>query len=198
MMEYYPTDNTTSSNTMNTSFNGMINNTNSHPYSSCCAYCTHDEYTFGEDSPMSCSPYLFHQQQEQQEQEAPYKYNYLLSLMTAPDMIAYLSVPTNDDIYALPIHLQRLISEAREEILLSATSNNYTEKSAQLRLERVRTSVWLRSDGDFSILMNSLVELVSDEDELEDFLDVKVQHPHFHNLIPAEEPYSLSTQTHTH
>lgn len=175
-MEFYPTTDSTSttaattSNTTATSyFDGMSTSTTAHPYSSCCAYCTHDEYTFGEDSPMSCSPYLFQPPTHQNHQEEPYKYNYLLNLMTAPDMIAYLSV-YNDDIYALPIHLQRLISEAREEILLSATSNNYTEKSAQLRLERVRTSVWLRSDGDFSILMNSLVELVSDEDELEDLL----------------------------
>ncbi|KAG2206494.1 uncharacterized protein EV154DRAFT_507650 [Mucor mucedo] len=143
----------------------------SHPYNSSCGYChDHEEsYIFGEDS-ISCSP-VFESCSVRFEQE-PFRYNYLLNLMTAPDMNAYLSVASfNDDIYALPIHLQRLISEAREEILLSK-NKNYTEKSAQLRLERVRNLVWQRSAGDFSILMNTLVELVSDEDELEDLLRI--------------------------
>lgn len=144
-----------------------------HPYNSSCGYCHHDEevYIFGEDS-ISCSP-VFESCYVRLYEQEPFRYNYLLNLMTAPDMNAYLSVASfNDDIYALPIHLQRLISEAREEILLSATNKNYTEKSAQLRLERVRNLVWLRSAGDFSILMNTLVELVSDEDELEDLLRI--------------------------
>ncbi|GAA5801703.1 hypothetical protein HPULCUR_007154 [Helicostylum pulchrum] len=146
-----------------------------HPYNSSCGYCHLDEehYTFGEDS-MSCLPTFetFNIIPSHNEQE-PYRYNYLLNLMTAPDMNAYLSATSfNDDIYALPIHLQRLISEAREEILLSNSNKNYKEKSAQLRLEKVRQLVWLRSDGDFSILMNTLTELVSDEDELEDLLRI--------------------------
>lgn len=144
-----------------------------HPYNSSCGYCHHDEehYIFGEDS-VSCSPVFETCNIPSYEQE-PYRYNYLLNLMTAPDMVAYLSSPSfNDDIYALPIHLQRLISEAREEILMSIADKNYKEKSAQLRLEKLRQLVWLRSGGDFSILMNILSELVSDEDELDDLLRI--------------------------
>ncbi|OAD02177.1 hypothetical protein MUCCIDRAFT_156452 [Mucor lusitanicus CBS 277.49] len=99
-----------------------------------------------------------------QPKEEPYRYNYLLNLMTAPDMSAYLSV-ANDDIYALPIHLQKLIIEAKEEIVLK-----HEEKPAQIRLQKVRNHIWRRADGDFAILMNMLIELVSDEDELEDLL----------------------------
>ncbi|CEP14777.1 hypothetical protein [Parasitella parasitica] len=99
-----------------------------------------------------------------QPKEEPYRYNYLLNLMTAPDMSAYLSV-ANDDIYVLPIHLQKLIIEAKEEITLS-----HVEKPAQMRLQKVRNHIWRRSDGDFAILMNLLIELVSDEDKLEDLL----------------------------
>jgi hypothetical protein len=71
----------------------------------------------------------------------------------------------HDDIFNLPIHLQKLIIEAKEEIVLKNT-----DKPAQQRLERVRNHIWQRSDGDFSILMNTLIELVFDEDELEDLL----------------------------
>ncbi|KAF1806540.1 hypothetical protein V8B55DRAFT_1457539 [Mucor lusitanicus] len=137
----------------------------SHPYSASCGYCHHDEithYTFGEDSSMT-SP-LFINTIVNQPKEEPYRYNYLLNLMTAPDMSAYLSV-ANDDIYALPIHLQKLIIEAKEEIVLK-----HEEKPAQIRLQKVRNHIWRRADGDFAILMNMLIELVSDEDELEDLL----------------------------
>jgi hypothetical protein len=164
MMQYQHQQNTTNASTTH------------HPYNSSCNYChhsdSHHQYTYGEDSISSSPPYEtcyynpFHSSKPVEAE--PYRYSYLLNLITAPDMTAYLSVAGfTDDIYALPLHLQRLISEAREEIVFATT-----EKSAQLRLERVRKLVWLRSDGDFFNLMNQLNELISDEEELEDLLRI--------------------------
>ncbi|KAI8369783.1 hypothetical protein EDC96DRAFT_503392 [Choanephora cucurbitarum] len=125
-----------------------------HLYSSSCTYCQHDNELI--------NPFHHDKQQE----EEVYRYNYLLNLMTAPDMSAYLTVVHDDDnVYALPIHLQRLISEAREEIVL-----NSHDKQAQIRLERLRQHLWQRSGGDMSILMVILNEIISDEGELEDLL----------------------------
>ncbi|KAI8880130.1 hypothetical protein K501DRAFT_225385 [Backusella circina FSU 941] len=99
--------------------------------------------------------------------------------MTAPDMGAYLSAASfTDDVYALPLHLQRLISEAKEEIVLKYTTQKQqgiamaTESPALRRLEHVRTYIWMRSDGDFANLMSAINELVTDEDELADLLRV--------------------------
>jgi hypothetical protein len=136
--------------------NFTYNTNKQHPYNASCGYCQHDDYTYGEDAIEFIYPTTSSLE--------PFRYNYLLNLMTAPDMSAYLSVD-HDDIFNLPIHLQRLIIEAKEEIVLKNT-----DKPAQQRLERVRNHIWQRSDGDFSILMNTLIELVSDEDELEDLL----------------------------
>ncbi|KAI8357289.1 hypothetical protein BD560DRAFT_406437 [Blakeslea trispora] len=144
MMDFHTTPNT----------NSDTSSSECHPYSSSCTYCQHDNELI--------NPFYHDKQQEEQ----VYRYNYLLNLMTAPDMSAYLSVVHDDDsIYALPIHLQRLISEAREEIVL-----NSHDKQAQLRLERLRRHLWQRSGGDMSILMVILNEIVFDEGELEDLL----------------------------
>lgn len=129
-------------------------NKHEHPYSLSCRYCHHQDdlmyYPIGEDSTV--------------EQE-PFKYNYLLNLMIAPDMNAYLLL-NDDDVFNLPIHLQKLIIEAKEELVFDK------EKPAQKKLENLRRLLWQRSHGDFSILMNTLVELVSDEGELEDLLRI--------------------------
>ncbi|RCI05254.1 hypothetical protein CU098_012532 [Rhizopus stolonifer] len=126
-----------------------------HPYSASCAYCKHHNELLNP----------FYNEIDKQQEEDVYRYNYLLNLMTAPDMSAYLSIVHDEDsMCTLPIHLQCLISEAKEEIVLS------TDKRAQLRLERLRRHLWQRSGGDLSILMMILKEIVTDEDELEDLL----------------------------
>jgi hypothetical protein len=151
---------------------------NSHPYSASCGYCHHGplaHYTFGEDSIVATTNSILDENYFTQEE--PFRYNYLLNLMTAPDMGAYLSAASfTDDVYALPLHLQRLISEAKEEIVLNYTKQKErlatTESPALRRLEHVRTYIWMRSDGDFANLMSAINELVTDEDELADLLRV--------------------------
>ncbi|ORZ09194.1 hypothetical protein BCR42DRAFT_423928 [Absidia repens] len=113
-----------------------------------------------------------------QNQDQPFKYDYLLNLFTTPDMASYLSQSViTDDVYALPIHLQRLLLEAKEEVVLARTRLNHDGQSlspanhpALERLERVRSFCWLRSDADIANLMSSVVELVADDDELEHIL----------------------------
>ncbi|KAI8071822.1 hypothetical protein BC940DRAFT_317018 [Gongronella butleri] len=116
-----------------------------------------------------------------------FQYTYMLNLLVTPDMEAYLAETAfSDDVYALPIHLQRLLVEAKEEVVLdkrtkgdrcknpepSTTSSTPTatamaEHPALERLKRVRAFCWLRSDADIANLMSTLVELVADDDELD-------------------------------
>lgn len=109
-----------------------------------------------------------------------YHYNYLVNLFTAPDMKAFLAQASpNEDLYALPIHLQRLISEAKEEVVLEASQQSQPDKEQQQykrmpaldRLERVRSYVRMQSCGDLANLMLGLAELVWDDDELEHVLE---------------------------
>ncbi|CAO3624907.1 unnamed protein product [Cunninghamella echinulata] len=90
------------------------------------------------------------------EYNPPFKYNYLLNLFSAPNMAAFLAEATvTDDLYALPIHLQRLISEAKEEVVIERTRLNQegefsTTHPALQRLERVRSYCWLRAGADMA------------------------------------------------
>lgn len=140
----------------------------SHLYDDSCGYCAPDLYTFGDDylvlpvDPVETFPY-----------------NYLVSLFTAPDMAQYLvQASVTEDVHALPIHLQRLISEAKEEAVLERikakqqSDKQQSELIALKRLQRVRDYVWARSSGDVANLMSALTELISDEDELESILDI--------------------------
>ncbi|KAI8393439.1 uncharacterized protein BYT42DRAFT_551041 [Radiomyces spectabilis] len=146
---------------------------NDHLYSDCCGYCHHDifNYPYGEDS---CPFYNVYQPKPLIEE--PFHYNYLLNLFTAPDMKAYLmGTGFSEDVYALPIHLQRLISEAKEEVVIESTKANQVIASqpsftALSQLERVRNFVWMCSDGDVANLMQCIIQLISDEDELENLL----------------------------
>lgn len=126
--------------------------------SSCCEYCHKEEYyKYGEDSLCNNGRSVG--------LEEPFKYNYFLNLMIAPDINAYLLL-NDDDIFNLPLHLQKLIIEAKEEIVFDK------EKPAQKKLEKLKYVLWQRSHGDFSILMNTLTELVSSEGELEELLEI--------------------------
>ncbi|KAL0073251.1 hypothetical protein J3Q64DRAFT_1632263 [Phycomyces blakesleeanus] len=102
--------------------------------------------------------------------QRPFQYNYLLNLFTAPDMKAYLAQTSfTEDVYGLPLHLQRLISEAKEEVVLVQTTEQTS--LALNRLELVRKYIWMQSDGDVASLIMALVQLVSDEDDLGHMLD---------------------------
>jgi hypothetical protein len=127
----------------NNNININYNHNNTHPYSSSCGYCLDNLFI---------------------EEEQPFQYNHLIHLLTAPDIKTYLSTTSiTEDVYALPIHIQILISEAKEEIISNSISQK-TTNTAQTRLERLKTFVWQRSNGDIANLMSTLVELMSNED----------------------------------
>ncbi|KAI9494072.1 hypothetical protein BDB00DRAFT_820745 [Zychaea mexicana] len=148
------------------------NTTTPHLYSASCGYC-HYAYPFDDD--------LIRPTIANDNDDTPFQYNYLLSLFTAPDMAKHLAqTNVSEDVYALPIHLQRLISEAKEEVVLERIKATQNEKQndnpqqplALTRLERVRNYVWMQSGGDVANLMMTLTELMSDEDELENVLGI--------------------------
>ncbi|KAG2220469.1 hypothetical protein INT45_011473 [Circinella minor] len=120
----------------------------------------------------------------------PMQYHYLLNLFTAPDMRSYLArAHFTEDVYMLPIHLQRLMSEAKEEIICGKIKKEEIKKhnvnpiipqeeqkkepnyNATQRLERLREYVWARSGHDISNIMRIIYELIEDEDELVNILN---------------------------
>ncbi|KAI7853804.1 hypothetical protein BDC45DRAFT_569777 [Circinella umbellata] len=122
----------------------------------------------------------------------PMQYHYLLNLFTAPDMRSYLArAQFTEDVYMLPIHLQRLMSEAKEEIICGKIKEEEIKKhnvnpiippeeqakeptyDATQRLERIREYVWARSGHDISNIMRIIYELIEDEDELINILNSK-------------------------
>ncbi|EIE87501.1 hypothetical protein RO3G_12212 [Rhizopus delemar RA 99-880] len=84
----------------------------------------------------------------------------------APDMKRYLKeMPLSDDIYQLPVHLQKLILEARMELIMSNENGAYT------RLEKVRN--YIRSVSgpeDAAAMIEQVNQLVRDDDELSNVL----------------------------
>ncbi|KAJ8653911.1 hypothetical protein O0I10_010479 [Lichtheimia ornata] len=141
---------------------------NQHLYSASCGYCS---CHLDEDC-------LHPVDKLQSDNDTPFQYNYLMGLFSSPDMVTYLSESSmNEDIYALPIHLQRLLSEAKEEVVLKRIhkeqdrpSNDQPPLVALTRLSRVRNYLRIQSGGDMANMMYALVELMSDEDELENVL----------------------------
>lgn len=91
---------------------------------------------------------------------------YLVSLFLAPDMTRYLKETSmSDDIYNLPIHFQKIISEARMEVFMSNKKN-----TALRRLENLRAYVDSVSQGDTAAVVTTLNELLNDEDEVSNIL----------------------------
>ncbi|KAI9320908.1 hypothetical protein BX666DRAFT_1852182 [Dichotomocladium elegans] len=110
--------------------------------------------------------------------EQPVSYPYLLELFTVPDMRTFLTnASITDDVYALPIHLQRLISEAKEELVIARTKeeagtpwDDPRHFRAIERLERLRSSIWVQAGHDASNLISVVTELIRDDDELQHVL----------------------------
>ncbi|KAL4212655.1 ankyrin repeat-containing domain protein [Rhizopus microsporus] len=91
---------------------------------------------------------------------------YILNLFMAPDMKRYLiETPLSDDIYQLPVHLQRLVLEARMELKM------VKENGAYQRLERVRDFVRsVAGPEDTAAMIQVVNHLVYDDDELSTIL----------------------------
>ncbi|KAI8647196.1 ankyrin repeat-containing domain protein [Parasitella parasitica] len=110
-----------------------------------------------------------------QEKDHPFSCIYLLNLFSAPDMTRYLAeTPIPDDVYDLPIHIQKLICEARMEVLVSKqknfpqTSNN---NNAIRRLEKVQEYIKGVAHYDTAAIIDTLNELINDEDEMSAILE---------------------------
>ncbi|CDS05507.1 hypothetical protein LRAMOSA08035 [Lichtheimia ramosa] len=148
---------------------GIAPEQSQHLYSASCGYCS---CHLDEDC-------LHPVDKLQSDNGTPFQYNYLMGLFSSPDMVTYLSESSMDeDIDALPIHLQRLLSEAKEEVVLKRIYEEQDRQSndqqqpfvALSRLARVRNYLRIQSGGDMANMMCALVELMSDEDELENVL----------------------------
>ncbi|KAG1057062.1 hypothetical protein G6F46_003863 [Rhizopus delemar] len=131
--------------------------------SSCCNFCQLENSSFTpfeETSPMGLetpplnSVYL--------EESQPFSLIYILNLFMAPDMKrCLLEMPLSDDIYQLPVHFQRLILEARMELIMS------TDNGAYQRLERVRDFIRnVAGPEDIAVMIETVNQLVYDDDEL--------------------------------
>ncbi|KAI9255638.1 hypothetical protein BDA99DRAFT_517281 [Phascolomyces articulosus] len=167
---------TTDSSTDSTTAHTTSTTTPLHLYNTSCTYCHYSYPNFHDDiiQPTTYSS-------GRTDDDTPFQYNYLLSLFTSPDMVKHLTQASiSEDVSALPIHLQRLISEAKEEVVLERIkAKQYQQEHSQqeqplalIRLERVRNYVRMQSGGDTANLMMTLTELMSDEDELENVLGI--------------------------
>lgn len=96
--------------------------------------------------------------------DQPFTCIYLTNLFLAPDMARYLQETTiSDNVYDIPLHLQKLICEAKLEVQM----NNKDDKHYALKkLEKVRSYVQAMAHGDTSALISALNELIQNEDEL--------------------------------
>lgn len=148
--------------------------------SSCCSYCCDDDSFSGslivnefESQTLSTTPpleNLFYKNEE----DKPFSCIYLLNLFMAPDMARYLAETSiSDDVYSLPVHLQKLICEARMEVLLSKQKNHPTSdnNNAVKRLEKVREYIKSVAHHDTAATIATLNELIHDDDEMSIILE---------------------------
>lgn len=135
---------------------------------SCCSFCRDDtdsnQNTLLESQTLSLTPPLENVYYTT-DQGQPFSCIYLLNLFLAPDMKRYLKETSiSDDVYNLPVHLQRLISEARMELLVSK------QDTACKRLLKLKSYIDSVSHHDTESVINILIELVHNEDELTNIL----------------------------
>jgi hypothetical protein len=103
------------------------------------------------------------------DESQPFTCIYLLNLFLAPDMRRYFAETSiSDDVYKLPIHVQRYICEARMEVLLSDQSKSDT---ALKRLEKLRVYVNSVAHNDTAAVIATLNEIMHNEDEMSTILE---------------------------
>jgi hypothetical protein len=143
---------------------------------SCCSYCKHQQYQETGDylnplelKTLSLTPPLdnvyYYDQQIQ-----PFSCIYLSNLFLAPDTTRYLKeTPISDDIFDLPcFHLQKLVCEARMEVLLQVDKKRLATitTTALKRLEKLHSYITTVAHGDTEEIIKTLNELIHDDDEL--------------------------------
>ncbi|KAI9478874.1 MAG: hypothetical protein EXX96DRAFT_572555 [Benjaminiella poitrasii] len=137
--------------------------------SSCCSFCDAAAPSLNplEYQTMSLTPPLdtvYYQPDENQ----PFSCIYLLNLFLAPDIARYFAETSiSDDVYSLPVHLQRLICEARMEAMVSSGNK---QRPALKRLEKVRDYIQSVAHHDTEAIIHTLQELIHNEDELSNIL----------------------------
>lgn len=124
-----------------------------------------DQQPFGLTPPLENVYYC-----KESDETRPFSHIYLLNLFLAPDMKRYLQETTfSDDVYTLPIHLQRLICEARMDVDITQ-HNNKKQGKAFDRLLKLKSYVESVSHHDVENIITILNELVRDDDELNTIL----------------------------
>ncbi|KAH8551893.1 hypothetical protein BGW37DRAFT_492810 [Umbelopsis sp. PMI_123] len=90
---------------------------------------------------------------------------YLVNLFTTHDMESYLAhVSFTDDIFGLPMQLQKLLSEAKEEVILAQSSPGHPPEHRALdHLNMVRDRVLHVCCGDVSVMAENINKVVSDD-----------------------------------
>lgn len=140
-----------------------IDNENDKRRTSCCSHCDKSSHPLNPHDFLSLTPPLDNVYFET-DQDQPFSCIYLINLFLAPDLFRYLKENSvSDDVYDLPLHIQKLVSEARMEVFMDA---NQQDRQALNRLEKVRTYVKSVTQGDASSVITILNELIHDEDEL--------------------------------
>ncbi|GAB5587501.1 hypothetical protein Unana1_02401 [Umbelopsis nana] len=97
---------------------------------------------------------------------------YFANLLEAEDIESYLAQTTySDDVYELPLYIQRLITEAKEEAVVNDSKPQDTEKArtALNRLRMVRDHLLTQNGGD--VMQASTAANINrlTEDEMEGF-----------------------------
>ncbi|KAG1447885.1 hypothetical protein G6F56_009115 [Rhizopus delemar] len=130
--------------------------------SSCCKFCPKEtdpfnpfEETSGMDTPPLNTVYM--------DQEQPFSQIYILNLFMAPDMKRYLQeTPPSDDVYQMPVHITKLVLEARMS----------DDKEAYERLEKVRDyAQGMSGTEDPSAMIQAVNRLMHDDDELTNIIN---------------------------
>ncbi|RCI03628.1 hypothetical protein CU098_003062, partial [Rhizopus stolonifer] len=141
--------------------------------SSCCSFCETNPSMLNvlEHRTLQMTPPLENVYFEQDEDQ-PFTGIYLLNLFLAPNMTRYLKeASTSDDVYTLPLHLQRLLCEARMEVMIKESDSQDTNGyEAVKRLEKLKAYVNSISHDDAEIIITTLNRLVHDEDELSNII----------------------------
>lgn len=90
---------------------------------------------------------------------------YLVNLFTTHDMSSYLAhVSFTDDIFGLPMQLQKLLNEAKEEVIFAQSSPGHSPEHRALdRLNMVRDHVLHVCCGDVSVMAENINKVVSDD-----------------------------------
>ncbi|KAJ2959848.1 hypothetical protein NQZ79_g4728 [Umbelopsis isabellina] len=102
---------------------------------------------------------------------AQHSNQYLANLLEAEDIVPYLSQATyTDDVYELPMYVQDLIMQAKEEVVTndSKPENDKKARSAIDRLRMLREHLLIRSGGDVmqASTAANINKLTQDEMEL--------------------------------